>query len=267
MQVRIITYCPDASALYGNLLIFRSLRVGFPTARILVADNGSSPWARLRISEAVQRCGAEMCVHGPMSHPDLIARVLSELPDGEPAALIDPDICFWQNVENWQFPEETLVAGRFIPTFQCEVTQSVTHARLHTSFLWMQDQRRLRLALPAGTTLSEAYTWRDSETMIGPVKYRWDTGARLYAALEPEAVRAFDETHLNCYDHLFCGTHAASVLPRIHEDFRQEFQELHDAARRDGEQSLPTSLRGAWRIQDRYFSARRVITAERKTYQ
>jgi hypothetical protein len=115
--------------------------------------------------------------------------------------------------------------------------------------------------------LSEAYTWRDSETMIGPVKYRWDTGARLYAALEPQSVRAFDETHLNCYDHLFCGTHAASLLPRTREDFRQEFQELHDAARRDGEQSLSTSLRGAWRIQDRYYSARRVITAERKTYQ
>jgi hypothetical protein len=65
MQVRIITYCPDASALCGNLLIFRSLRVGFPTARILVADNRSSPWARLRRSKNFhQRCSWNRCYSG-----------------------------------------------------------------------------------------------------------------------------------------------------------------------------------------------------------
>jgi hypothetical protein len=252
MQVRIITCCPDEAALYANLLIFRSLRIGFPTACVIVTDNGSRPWARLRIMETVQSCGAEMRVAGPMSHGDLIAKLLSDLPDGEAAAVVDPDIWFWENVENWRFPETTLLAGRLIPTHRCDVEQSVIHRRLHSSFLWMPDQRRLRLALPAVT---EAATWRRFEWNVGGEKHLWDTGTRLYADLEPESVQAFDEAHLDCYEHLFGGTDAASVLPRIHEDFRPLFEKLHEAAR---QQDLPGSLRGAWRIQDRYFSARSV---------
>lgn len=252
MQVRIVTCCPEEAALYANLLIFRSLRIGFPTARVIVTDNGSRPWARVRIMEAVHRCGAEMRVAGPMFHGELIARLLGDLPDGEPAVFMDPDICFWEKVENWRFPETTLLAGRLIPTHRCDVEQCVIHRRLHSSFLWMPDPRRLRLTLPGVT---EEATWRQFKWNVGAEKHLWDTGARPYADLPPECVHAFDEAQLDCYEHLFAGTEAARFLPRIGEDFRPLFEQLHEAARQP---DLPASMRGAWKIQDRYFAARRV---------
>ncbi|MEO6447712.1 MAG: hypothetical protein ABIO42_00555, partial [Burkholderiaceae bacterium] len=39
----ILTYCAHPALAYGTLLVFKTLRVGFPTARVEVYDNGSHP--------------------------------------------------------------------------------------------------------------------------------------------------------------------------------------------------------------------------------
>jgi hypothetical protein len=258
MQVRIITCCPEQAALYANLLVFRSLRVGFPTAHVVVTDNGSRPWARVRIMEAAQQCGAEMRVTERRPYGDLIAQLFSEAPDAEPLALVDPDICFWENVEQWRFAPTILLAGRLIPAHRCDVEQCVIHRRFHTSFLWMPDPRLLRLAWPAVT---DPHGWRQVRwSDAAGEKHLWDNGTALYAGLEPAARQAFDEAQLDSYEHLFGGTEAARFLPLVGDDFQPHCRRLHDAAREG--QSLPTSLRGAWRIQDRYFAARRVSEAE-----
>ncbi len=42
-HVYILTWCKSLESLYGSLLVFQTLRVGFPTAPVYVFDNGSLP--------------------------------------------------------------------------------------------------------------------------------------------------------------------------------------------------------------------------------
>ena len=52
LRVYILTHCKSLESLYGSVLVFQTLRVGFPTSPIHVFDNGSLPEAREAIREA-----------------------------------------------------------------------------------------------------------------------------------------------------------------------------------------------------------------------
>lgn len=58
-RVVVLTFCFNPENLYGSLLSFKTLRVGFPDADVLVVDNASHPAVRASIRDAALAVGAQ----------------------------------------------------------------------------------------------------------------------------------------------------------------------------------------------------------------
>lgn len=250
--VSILTFCPHPSLAYGTLLIFETLRVGFPSAQVEIFDNGSHPDVQARIANAADGVGAAFQAMSPRHYADHYEWLLFRRDhDARPLVLLDPDVIFWESVEGWEFGE-AVAAGRLIPQ-QKEGPYDVL-PRLHPSLFWVPDVGRLRSAWarrdPADQVgdaiggLSEA---KDGRVLLH------DTLEPLYTALRNQCV-AFGERELDCYDHLFYGSHLPITAGCEHPGF-EVIAEGHLAAAAGD----LASIRGIWRAQERYFSSEHAI--------
>lgn len=250
-RVYILTFCDRLDQLYGNLLVFKTLRTGFPTAEVHVIDNASILQARQIIRQHSDTCGAKFIqLQKRIRHDSYFeTALLKDAPDT--VIFVDPDICFWESVEDWHF--DVLMAGRAIPAIACEQSGCITRPRLHTSFLWVPN-------VPSFVATVRALCDRYWDFLpFRPIMFsehgqwhRFDTGGQLYAAIE-DRTYAFQEKELNSYDHLFCGTHSWKASSTLSGDNKANFDELHSAVRADYR-----ALRGAWRKQEKYFQSRTV---------
>lgn len=250
-DVFILTFCKNIDQLYGSLLVFKTLRDGFPHATVSVCDNASIPDAVCEIKRAAQVTG---CLFHQFQHevlhPDFLLACLSN-GTSQRVVFLDPDVVFWKSVEDWEF--EGLVAGRRIPLFFDEYTQCVTVPRLHTSMLFVQDRKRLRHHIAEIQHLRfDFHPFRPVMVPQGKTWVRYDTGATLFHAM-PEEMQPFRHEHLESYDHLFCGTHFDHVRQFISPTDRATWQALHDGVQKDYR-----CLKGAWETQEAYFRSRAV---------
>lgn len=249
MRVFILTYCRNLDLLGGSTLVFKTLRTGFPTAEVHVADNCSLADARPVIQASADAAGCRFSqFNKEVAHHGFIEYVLSRY-DG-PIVFLDPDVIFWEPCEHWQF--SSVAAGRLIPRFHDEYSDTKTAERLHTSFLWVPDAARLRSAV-AETRRGhwdfqpfQPYSYRSHHGWV-----RFDCGAGLYAAMG-DRCQPYDEGQLSAYDHLFLGSHLDLVLSSLPGDEAQVLSAVHAQA-----QSDPTSLKGLWLTQQAYFERRR----------
>lgn len=274
MHVFILTYCRKAELLYGTTMVFDTLRTGFPHSEVTVVDNASVPEVRPVIAERAKASGCrfvqlsstvlpEVFFEGVLGARDVrryddvmnIERLRLRSRVGPPeegtVVFVDPDVCFWQSCEAWNF--EQLVAGRLIPAFRSESLSlsRIELPRLHTSFLWVPDVRRLRVHLQEVWRRHPVFEpFMSYEFKLGGNWYFLDRGAALYMALGDDAY-AFTERELDCYDHLCAGSYLDRVLAAAPEQ-EPQFLALHDAVRRGEYQQL----KGAWRWQEDYFRVR-----------
>ena len=244
MTVYILTWCPSIDRLPATLLLFRTLRVGFPTAKVVVVDNCSSRDCREAIFDTAQKAGCSFIQNeSPVPHFQFIGNILA-VAESE-VIFLDADICFWGRVENRSLTG--VMAGRLIPKFQDPFTGCLTMPRLHTSFLWV-DAPRLRNTL---LECVDAYKF-EFEPMRPVMVFengwkRYDTGAALYGLLADKC-DPFSEADLDHYDHLFCGSHLGQVMDRLQP---QDAAIFADADRMVVERrALP---RGLWRAQEVLF--------------
>jgi hypothetical protein len=250
-RVYILTWCQRIELLYGTTLVFKTLRDGFPHADVYVTDSASISAARPEIRRAADACGVEF--EQLDEHIDLyefIHRVIERQTSG-PVVFVDPDICFWQNVEQWKF--DGLAAGRFIPRHRCDFMECLTEPRLHTSLLFFPDVARLRTAIEQVRQVRVCFEpFRPVMVPIGGGWHFFDGSAGLFGALRDE-MRHFEECHLEAYDHLFCGSFSDEVLKKLQQDFAPAYRDVHLKAQADHR-----SVKGCWRLQEAYFQARRV---------
>lgn len=250
-RVYMLTWCGDVASLYGSLLTLQTLRVGFPTAQVVVMDNASVPAARGPISVAAHLAGAQFLQRDRrIRHAHWLEEVITNHHAG-PCVVVDPDVCFWKSVEGWDFGD-ALLSGRLIPAFRCEYTKTITHARLHSSFLWAQDAAALRAAI--ATERAAHFEWNPilpSMLRISGEWHRLEAGSSLYSAL-PDRMHAFGEAELDAYDHLFVGSHLGEVVPALATSEAAELRALH-AKVKAGDIA---SLRGVWRSQQAFFERR-----------
>jgi hypothetical protein len=246
--VYILTWCDRLENLYGTTLVFKTLRVGFPTAEIHVVDNASLPAVRPVLRQYAQECNANFTqLEQGIAHHQFILQILNKQLEGS-AIFVDPDICFWENVEGWSF--EQLMAGRLIPKYACEYTGCMTYRRLHTSFLWISNVCVLREQLKnLRSQYIEFEAFRPVMFKAEGIWQHFDTGATLYAALS-EQMYAFTEKELQAYDHLFCGTHFKRVASKLNPYYAFMLIGLHKAVQQDH-----TKLKDAWKMQDDYFNS------------
>lgn len=229
--VVILTYCEHPSLAYGTMMVFETLRVGFPTFNVVVIDNGSHPDVREQIEIMCQQVGA---VFVPTARHDFIEHyqwMLCEQDQIDSFILLDPDVAFWKSVEDWTF--DGVIAGRLIPDL---TTGGITSlSRLHPSHVWVPDVQRLR-------ALGITVELRQEGAQF------WDTLATIYQD-HPEACQVFTDDQLDCYDHLFYGSHFPAIEPRLQDDG------LTYTTHRLAAAGNIQSLRGIWREQDRWFKS------------
>jgi hypothetical protein len=243
--------------LYGNLLFYRSLRVGFPSAQITVYDNCSVPGARLKIEEfaRVHGCGYVPLVNRVM-HWEFIQSVVER--EWGPVVIMDPDVCLWENMERLDIGD-SLYGGRYIPRFRDEFTHTLTHGRVHPSFLLIPDCEKLRNEV--NKLKGQYWFFSPYQHMMycDPDTDEWtfhDTAGFLYSALK-ENVYVFGEEELNRYDHLFQGVGPCfkMVADSIKNDEdKQFFINSHELAKGPDYKRL----KGIWRRQEQYFMRRAV---------
>lgn len=254
MKIFILTYCRNPDLFYGTQLIFRTLRVGFPNARVHIIDNDSLPAAQERIKSLcrVNECAFETLKRPGTEHHSFIESTLRTEATGptprEPIVFLDPDICLWRSWEDVSF--QGLMAGKGVGQFLDPVTKTVTMPRIHSSFLWITDPERLWkeiLQFKAGRFDFQPFL--PCSFKIDGTWYRFDTGASLYAAL-PGRCSLFTETHFEGYDHIYAGSHIDWILPHYNDECREMMERTHHHAKNNN----LAALKGVWREQDRNFS-------------
>ena len=246
--VHVLTHCAHEVLAYGTLLVFPTLRTGFPTARIEVVDNGSCPEMVPRIRAAAEAAGATFEARPLVHYSEHWRHNLFERDWDEgdaPVVFVDPDVVFWGSCEGWDFGD-ALMAGRLIP----ELPYGLNHvqpARLHPSMLWVPSMKRLRSEFARLLPSEAEGSWNcigPAREQDGDIRRTYNTLAPLYRALQ-DACTAFDAVHLDAYDHLFIGSH----LPAAGGSPSDVLTESHRAAA----QGNVACLRGLWRRQNETF--------------
>ena len=241
--VSILTYCAHPALAYGTLMVFKTLRIGFPTAKVEVYDNGSDPEVRDQIMRACAEVDADFTSMTPRHWSRHIAhQLLDREDDGSPLVLVDPDVAFWSSVEGWDFGD-ALMAGRLMR--EVHAGPLVSRARLHPSMLWVPSLGRLREVLRPDEIAQRL------EPRPGRLEF-FDTMAVAHARLGDRCA-AFAPEHLDCFDHLFFGCH----LPAIDKHLSRTDSVIHRCHRAAAAGDL-AAIRGAWREQDAYFASQDV---------
>jgi len=255
-NVKILVTCRDREILRGSTLVFDSLRVGYPTAHVTVyLNNIQDKSCEHEIREACEKAEVDSVIeikNSTIHHVWMETLVMTE---DEPFICLDTDIIFWDNCEEWVFHKP--VAGRLIPEFWDDFTNCITRPRLHGSHLWVRPKEVRELI--------ESYRKQFPVTPFNPganlfypiylpfkfkgktINFFHDTACLLYQAFGGDA---FEEKHLNCFDHLNAGTISDLVAPRL-PDVR--LREAHFAIFEN-----PSLARGAWRMQDKYYQMKKV---------
>lgn len=226
-------------------MVFETLRVGYPTAEVIVIDNGSHPDVLPLIEKAAHDAGCAFMPTTRQHFLNFYRWVLFEQEAMESVVLLDPDVVFWDSVEDWQF--DGVMAGRLIPDLYNYGVTSLS--RLHPSHLWIPSISKLRASL--GNLHANGFDpLRQFSAPANGKMYFWDTGAGLYQALARQC-EPFTEAQLDCYDHLFYGSHLPVIQPALNDE--DVTYTAHQAAARGD----LASLKGIWRNQDKHFKSQR----------
>jgi hypothetical protein len=247
INVFVLTYCRHLELFYGTELIFKTLRVGFPNAKVTVVDNGSLPEAAAGIESLSKQndCCFELIPAPGIQHHNFIENTIRATADekraGGPLIFVDPDVCFWESCEDFDF--DGLIAGKMCNGFHEAITQTFAMPRLHSSFLWIPSAEELmRVIRQVRAVRFDFEPFQPYSCVINGTWIRFDTGANLCNALA-DKLSAFTEDHLNRFDHIFCGSHFDLVYPRLDKRVQEMMGRIHACAK----QGDLESLKGIWR--------------------
>jgi len=244
VKVYILTTCNGPDNLTNTLMVFKTLRVGFPTAEVFVVDNASDAAVVPAIEDAATSVGAKFYRYSQRTeHGKFITAVVSTSTGA--LAFVDTDVAFWASCEGLDI-EGALFGGRYIP--KIETPTGVHIARVHPSLFIVPDAEKLweacRHVAETGFRGIEFkpfescyYVDSDGRTVLV------DTCSGVSGALADRAYH-FRPVDLERYDHLFLGTipEMVDALP-LHDDTRDVIAVGHTIER-------PEDLKGLWRQQN-----------------
>lgn len=235
-------------------MLFKSFRVGFPTAKLHVHKNCfCNDEQEAAIDAHVARLGGETFPDFDTIHHTWIEGIVTR--EREPFFVCDTDVTFFGKVEDTPLDGQPMV-GRLVPEFTDDFTKCITLPRLHTSLLLIDpDEVRKRIADYYGQFPKTPFN--PFPNLVNPgfiptrngrtVKnYFYDTCCLLYQAI---GGRAFTAQELDQYGHLNFGTISDLVAPHYPHD---HFREHHFYAFEN-----PGVLKGQWRKDDVWYAARK----------
>lgn len=253
--VHILATVRKAALLPAALLVFRTLRTGFPFAEVRVWGNDLDPESAAAVRRAARACAAHFENRSYSSHDVWIESAVLNL--DAPFWIVDTDVVFTGPMgDGGRCGEE--FAGRFEPEF-IEPTTGMTHVeRLHTAVMWI-DPRKLRAGMRAcmGQVLPP---WRNSglfpfvrQTFLGQRGGRglfFDTMAGCW---QSGMGRPFSELENSQFEHLHAATYVDQLNPELGRPLARVHQEIY---------ARPERAQGLRQAQDEYYRERGVESVE-----
>ncbi len=247
IKVHILATCRDSKLAHMTKLVFKTLRVGFPTAAVTVHLNGKCEDNCDSIITLLDGCSVQRV---DTVHHEWIESLLKT--EMEPFFICDTDVIFYANVEGWKF--DGPIAGVKIPEWQDEFSGAITRTRLHTSLMYMApakiktatDRFQNQLADTIFTPLANLIF--PTITPLNGRAFFHDTCSLLYHATGGQA---FTNEQKDAFFHFNFGTISDLVLPRL----------VGSVAMEDARNQIvdnPDMGRGAWRLQEEYYACRPV---------
>lgn len=234
-------------------MVFKSLRVGFPTAQVTVWINGGGTVSLPTISDAASSANANVIVDKETEHHQWIVNLLNS--ESDPFWIMDSDLCLWENFEQFDFSGITM-AGRFVPQFHCSFAKAITRPRLHGCLMYLDPQKIKHAVEVYGMQFPDCYAL-PRPTLQDLVFPRYipmrlglvvrnvfhDTLCLLYQAIGGKPFT--DEQNL-AFDHMQSGTLSDIVAPHYPGG---DIREHHFSVMEN-----PSLLKGQWE-RDKVFYA------------
>ena len=255
-KLHILCTCRNIALIDATLLVFRTVRTGFPNALINVWGNGLEYFAESQVNAAAAAAECRYRRIPYRSHDAWIEQLLKE--EQDPFWICDTDVVFFRKVEGW-FDGLRMVemAGRFEPEFDEEFTHSRHMARLHTALMYFNapELRILirewmaRIPPPWGLTAQMNLVRQHFVPFrVGQVLFFDSTAGMYHAGLgipfTPEQDAAFE--------HLHCGTYVDKIgkMPSL-----ADLAKVHKMIYAD-----PSKAAGLQKDQAHYYRRRRSDT-------
>lgn len=240
MKVFTLTRQPnkETSKFTSATCVLNTIKVGFPTANHFIFDNASPyvDWPyRMKFAQQI-------------GHWKFIEDVINNA-DDESLCFVDPDVIFYDNIQNDLASMNCLVAGRYCPKYWNPVEQCNEIDRLHTSVLYIADPKKLRDYLRVDTCANYSVSpYQGFFLWLEGKRYVYDTFANVFQCLKglPNSWTAFGPAILDKYTHLISGSIIDYVASKWPDGNR--LRELHKLA-----ETEPDKLRGFWRENNQFY--------------
>lgn len=213
------------------LLVFKSLRIGFPDNKVVVVT------ANIEVEHAARLAGCQVALDDPyVRHDEWIASLIEA--GEEPFWICDTDMIFHAPIV-WR--DGGALAGPLEPEHWSPYTQAYHTERLHTCLMRI-DPVALRSSIEGYWRDRPGTPWYSRHDLVGqswspgrPLRFQ-DTMSRVYQAVGGVP---FTPWELDCFSHLHAGTFT-DLLARQYPDMAR----AHAHFRAHPEQS-----KGLWKAQ------------------
>lgn len=258
MNVHILITVLKPERLKAAMLVFRTIRKGFPACNLYVYGNGlgvptHNPTA-LAIVRAATAVNAEYIPVELQPHGVWIESLIKQ--EQEPFWICDSDVVFFDRVADWfEHDHDKLFAGRYEPEFWEEWTQTIHMSRLHPSLMWF-NPTALRAALRAWPGRHEFFDSVQSNL----IQWNWvpedwqvkfyDTCSGLHHALKGTA---FTEEQNSKFGHVFSATYA-DLMSKQHPNLDNKHMAVA---------ANPELARGMWEEQKKWYAQNAIKRAPR----
>jgi len=257
--VHILCTVRQPALLPAALLVFRTLRTGFPSAPVYAWGNGLEAWAAQAVATAASAVGAQFRNLVPTCHDAWIEQLVMH--QAAPYWICDTDVVFLEPVE-WfygaQDAADTPLAGRLEPAWREPWSGATTVERLHTCLQWHSpaalrgammrwSRERVPEVFHSGQVPFLRQYWipgRSGMTLYDTTAGLWQAGLGT----------RFTERQNECFEHLHAATYADEV-GRC--ETLKDLPAVHAAIYAD-----PQAARGMQKQQNEFYRARAVPTTK-----
>lgn len=240
--LNILATVRNPALLPAALLVFKTLRTGFPTWNIRVWGNGLAGGSNAAVMQATHAVGGQYIHIQSVSHDEWIERLIQT--ESHPFAICDTDMVFWEELES-VLPTPELISGRFEPGFDEPLTGCWHVERLHTCLMLLNPQA-IRAATRDWMARHVPSVFPNAETQfirqhfvprINATPLFYDSMAGLWQACKGGP---FGEIQNARFEHLHCGTYA-DVMSGC--DALKDLQAFHSAVYADTEMARGLRLK------------------------
>lgn len=251
INVYILAAVRNPALLEAALLVFKTVRIGFPTADVHIFGNALETFALQELKRASERVGASFANGPRVTHDQWIEEMLQG--QTGPFWICDTDLVFFDKVESWFGEKETAIfAGRLEPEFHEEWTRTCHVERLHPALMWFNTplvRQAMRSWMGGIPSLWHSAQMNLVRQQFIPVQAEeplfYDTAAGLWHAV---GGRPFTAEQNEAFEHLHCATYSDLVNAPGLKDLVTVHKQIF---------ANPALARGMQREQAKYYEIRK----------